>query len=83
MRQHGGFWHFSRVGERLVRCAKIAFLLGAGGMCILFLKSVRKGCFRKVFQPKAKFLSHPCCLYPKPPTTSKIHEQSQSKEESF
>ena len=49
MRQHGGFWHFSWVFETWIRCAKISFLWGGGGLCVYFLESVRKGGFRIVW----------------------------------
>ena len=43
-----GFGIFPAVFELLVRCAKISFP-GVGGICVYFLKSVRKGRFRNVW----------------------------------
>ena len=49
MCQLGGFGIFPGAFELFVRCAKILFPRGGGGVCVYFLESVRNGSFRNVW----------------------------------
>ena len=49
MHHRNHWWTFPGFCELLVQCAKISSRWGGGGVCVYFLKSVRKGCFRNVW----------------------------------
>ena len=47
--QRGGFWHFLRGFRTFGLLPKLSFRAGGGGVCVYFLKTVRKCRFRNVW----------------------------------